>query len=193
MWRVSCDLLLTSTGADLTFMDYLELQRLLCHDFPVQFCEDVAKCLTTTGCPSNALPFENFFSMFQLLFYYSEFMMHAGECYRSVDTRVCPVPPPPIRALCRDLRRLPWTAPMTMVTDSARQRGGNPQLAMAHTNSQLGAVVTTGLPPCIHWSIFVRCAHMSLLRCHGKAEALLSSRSRVSMSCDSKKLDFPLS
>eukprot|EP01044_Picomonas_judraskeda_P045181 COSAG03_NODE_24612_length_271_cov_0.604651_1_plen_27_part_10 len=27
-------------------MDYLELQRLLCPDFPVQFCEDVAKCLT---------------------------------------------------------------------------------------------------------------------------------------------------
>ena len=67
---------------DLTFMDFLELQRMLCHDFPVQFCEDVAKCLTTTGYPSNALRFESFVSMFQLLFYYSEFMMHAGECYR---------------------------------------------------------------------------------------------------------------
>ena len=42
----------------------------------------VAKCLTTTGNLGNTLGFAAFFSMFQLLFYYSEFMMHAGEVYR---------------------------------------------------------------------------------------------------------------
>lgn len=72
--------------ADLTFLDYLELQRLLCPDFSSQFCEDVAKCLTTTGSLSNTLAFQPFLSMFQLLFYYSEFMMQAGEVYRKCMT-----------------------------------------------------------------------------------------------------------
>ncbi len=72
--------------ADLTFLDYLELQRLLCPDFSSQFSEDVAKCLTTTGSLSNTLAFQPFLSMFQLLFYYSEFMMQAGEVYRKCMT-----------------------------------------------------------------------------------------------------------
>ena len=71
---------------DLTFLDYLELQRLLCPDFSSQFCEDVAKCLTTTGSLSNTLGFQPFLSMFQLLFYFSEFMMQAGEVYRKCMT-----------------------------------------------------------------------------------------------------------
>ena len=71
---------------DLTFLDYLELQRLLCPDFSSQFCEDVAKCLTTTGSLSNTLGFQSFLSMFQLLFYFSEFMMQAGEVYRKCMT-----------------------------------------------------------------------------------------------------------
>jgi hypothetical protein len=75
-----------SERTDLSFLDYLELQRLLCPDFSSQFCEDVAKCLTTTGALSNALGFQPFLSMFQLLFYYSEFMMQAGEVYRKCMT-----------------------------------------------------------------------------------------------------------
>lgn len=75
-----------SEREDLSFLDYLELQRVVCPDFSAQFCEDVAKCLTTTGSLSNTLGFQPFLSMFQLLFYYSEFMMHAGEVYRKCMT-----------------------------------------------------------------------------------------------------------
>ena len=65
-----------------SFADYLQLLRLICEDFPATYTEDCAKCLTATGALTNTLRFSEFCALFQVLFFFAEFMVLSGEAYR---------------------------------------------------------------------------------------------------------------
>eukprot|EP00736_Rhodelphis_marinus_P000684 Rmarinus@m.17188 len=70
--------------AAMTFSDYYQLICLLCPDFSISPIEEAAKCLTD-GSLRNEVSFDQFFPLFEILVFFSEFVTQAGHIFRKCD------------------------------------------------------------------------------------------------------------
>lgn len=61
-------------GDSMTVMEYLSLVRLLCHNFPSDVIQNVARVIFSYDALENLVCFSNFLYTFQVLFYYELFL-----------------------------------------------------------------------------------------------------------------------